>query len=413
MVKRLAIAAILLLAAVSCEIPFEIDNISEPKLYVHYLPSEGTPRMKLGYAEPAFGKLSTAKYNFRDSDISVLVNGKAATIRRQEKTESDPGGNTLFIIPEVEGGLKPGDKVEVSLRGDNVPEAYAYTVIPESPTVTSVELKPVTRDSSDATQITLHLSKAVEDGEYYGLKTAIRTTTILGYISEETYDLLKSMGLGDMELLTGLGGLSGIPGIPEIPVQYDTTVMLSYTTAGQIATTADINKLDLDGFMSVNYQNGIIESGMFSSEPMMLLTDKQFDGSAYSFYINSVDAFSFDIFDLDMGELDDSYVMQTGDMPDMPDYPDDSGGSEEDEEPLYIYFVVSEEQKVQLEVFRLTEELFNYCKAQYLMNFNMLSNFGVSPPNFTYTNVSNGIGIVGGISSFRTIWYDVPKNNRQ
>ena len=39
-----------------------------------------------------------------------------------------------------------------------------------------------------------------------------------------------------------------------------------------------------------------------------------------------------------------------------------------------------------------------YCKAQYLINFNMLSNFGVTPPNFTYSNVYGGLGVVGGIS---------------
>lgn len=406
MVKRIAYAVALLLAAVSCEIPFELDNISEPKLYVQYLPSEGTPRMKLGYAEPAFGKLSTARYKFNTSDITVLVNGKAVSVKLLENRDEDPGGNTVFAVPEVAGGLKPGDKVEVKLKGDNVPEAYAYTVIPDKPTVSSVDLKRVTRDSSDATQITVHLSKAVEEGEYFGLKTAVRTTTISGYMSEETYELLNSMGLGNLALLTGL---TNIPGMPELPIQYDTTVMLAYTTAGQIASTADINKLDLDGFMSVNYKDGMVESGMFSGEPMMLLTDKMFDGSTYSFYINSIDSFSWADFDIDfdIDGIDDSYVTNTDEMPDFPDDYEDPGEGED--EPYYIYFIVSESQEVQMEVFRLSEELFNYCKAQYLMNFNMLSNFGLSPPNFTYTNVSGGVGIVGGISSVKTIWFDVPR----
>ena len=405
MVKRLAYVAALLLAAVSCEIPFELDNISQPKLYVHYLPTDGTPRMKLGYAEPAFGKLSTKNYSFKASDISVQVNGKAASIKLLENTENDPGGNTVFVVPEVEGGLKAGDKVEVRIKGNNVPEAYAYTTIPPKPTVTSVEMKPVTRDSSDATKVTVYLSKAVEEGEYFGLKTAIKTTIVSGYMSEETYELLNSMGLGNLAAFTGL---PGIPSMPDIPIQYDTTVMVSYTTAGQLASTADINKLDLDGFMSVDYRNGIVESGLFSGEPMMLLSERMFDGSAYSFYINSIDTFSGDMFDLDLGGIDDSYVVNTDEMPDFPDDPDYPGDGED--EPYYIYFIVSDKQEIQLEVFRLSEELYNYCKAQYLMNFNMLSNFGLSPPNFTYTNVSGGVGIVGGISSVKTIWYDVPRH---
>ena len=113
-------------------------------------------------------------------------------------------------------------------------------------------------------------------------------------------------------------------------------------------------------------------------------------------------------FRVDIDGIDDSYVTNTDEMPDFPDDYEDPGEGED--EPYYIYFIVSESQEVQMEVFRLSEELFNYCKAQYLMNFNMLSNFGLSPPNFTYTNVSGGVGIVGGISSYKTVWFDVPKN---
>ena len=61
-----------------------------------------------------------------------------------------------------------------------------------------------------------------------------------------------------------------------------------------------------------------------------------------------------------------------------------------------------------VELYRLSEELYNYFKAQYLMEFNMLSNFGVTPPNFTYSNVLGGLGIVGGISGVRTQWLELP-----
>ena len=59
-------------------------------------------------------------------------------------------------------------------------------------------------------------------------------------------------------------------------------------------------------------------------------------------------------------------------------------------------------------MYRLSEELYNYCKAQYLGTFNILSNFGVTPPNFTYTNIHDGIGIVGGISEACSDWFTLP-----
>ena len=53
------------------------------------------------------------------------------------------------------------------------------------------------------------------------------------------------------------------------------------------------------------------------------------------------------------------------------------------------------------------------CKAQYLGNFDMLSNFGVSPPNFTYSNIRGGIGITGAMSSSITPWYTVEETEEE
>ena len=77
------------------------------------------------------------------------------------------------------------------------------------------------------------------------------------------------------------------------------------------------------------------------------------------------------------------------------------------------YIIVSSKTEYRMELYRLSEELYNYCKAQYLGNFDMLSNFGVSPPNFTYSNIRGGIGITGAMSSSFTPWYTVEETKEE
>ena len=56
--------------------------------------------------------------------------------------------------------------------------------------------------------------------------------------------------------------------------------------------------------------------------------------------------------------------------------------------------------------FKPENNTFRTKEAMRLL-FNMLSNLGLSPPNFTYTNVHDGIGIVGGLNLTRSEWYNL------
>jgi hypothetical protein len=84
--------------------------------------------------------------------------------------------------------------------------------------------------------------------------------------------------------------------------------------------------------------------------------------------------------------------------------PGDAGNGEEGDDPSYqeeqplMRIPIGSKTYYTLTLFRLSDELYNYCKAQYLIDFNMLSNFGVTPPNFTYSNIYGGLGVVGGLS---------------
>jgi hypothetical protein len=128
---------------------------------------------------------------------------------------------------------------------------------------------------------------------------------------------------------------------------------------------------------------------MFTSESMMLLGGKMFDSDSYSFYINSLDGSAFG------GSVGIDFT------------PDDLSVLKDWDGESPIFLLLGGKSELRLELFRLSEELYNYCKAQYLGNFNMLSNLGLSPPNFTYTNVHDGIGIVGGLNLTRSEWYNL------
>lgn len=379
MKKYVHILLLLALAAVSCEIPFKLDDVSEPAIYVQYLPCSGAQNgIKIGYASPAFGKADMSRRPFNVSDVTVTVDGVKAAV---EEINSEEAWNmhtlSLTGLPE----LKPGSEVALSVKGNGVPDVHSSTVIPRKPVLKSVELIEETVDTNSVLRVVVKLDKPVEEGEYYGIKAYVRSTTVT----------LQGKSMFDC--------------------QTDTTVIVSSFTPGKIASYADLNSLDLDNYTSVGYQNGFLDTGLFSGSAMTLLSQRQFDGDTYTFYANSFDSFdAFEgMFDLNGGEI--PQTPPDFEWPEGEEGEGEEGG--EEEEPPTFYMVLSFDHEYRVEIYRLTEEFYNYAKAQYLSTFNMLSNFGVTPPNFTYSNISGGLGIVAGLSVVSSDWIPGPKEEEE
>lgn len=386
-------ALLLSLAAIAaCEIPFALDNVSEPCIYVQFIPSNDYAVAQLAYAEPAFKKTEGTTYTIDTSEISVRADGKELPFAFIEPEEGEPtilNARKIHIFKD--GGFKPGEKVELNVRGHGkASDVHAETTVPPAPELESVTITPL---ENGGNQVAIKLKKPVQEGEYYGLKTAVRTTIV-------SYTIPSSLP----DIFPFAASTADFP----IPIQLDTTVTVYYETAGKVASTADLNSLDLDAFASVNYSEGFLQNG-YSNNPMMLLSSRQFEADGtYSFYIDASFNFDFlDGFDIPVdpeeGEEEVQPATKAGEDEDDPgyDYPD------EENPPLMDYIIISTKTEYRMEVYRLSEELYNYCKAQYLGNFDMLSNFGVSPPNFTYSNIVGGIGITGAMTSTITPWYTV------
>lgn len=369
-----------LIALASCEIHFELDKASDPVMYVQYLPSsEIDAKIMVAYAEPAFDKPAAQAHPFNVSDVTVTVNGAAAVVTEDAEQGS---WNRHILHVKAHSAIKPGDEIKVEVSGKDVPTASASTVVPERPQIKSITFTKDEKDSTDVWKVVMKLGKPVQEGEYYGIKAVKYSEWYTAY-GEDMFHY-----------------------------QIDTIANTEYFNPGQLADFADLNSLDLDNYASISYQDGFMRSELFMGEGMTLLTSRQIEGDTYTFYVNAVDSFvwsEFD-FDFDLPDMGDDYDYP---LPDEPDIPDDTEEEEPEEPEPEFWMYLGEKSQFRFEIYRLSEEFYNYAKAQYLSTFNMLSNFGVIPPNFTYTNVRGGIGIVAGISGVGTQWIIPPEPEKE
>ena len=368
----------------SCEIPFSIEDISEPRFLVECLPAADADTLDIfvAYADAAYSKNRAGKYAFSSDNVVITVNDKPLDT---SKLKWEQNGNCFQSY--ICGGFASGDRVTVTAKGKSMPVATGSTVVPEVPKLAEVKVAS-TEDKKDtaALRVSVKMEDPVRDGDYYGLE-------IKSY--EETYFIEITQ---------------------EPPFfRRDTMKYTLYTTPGQVASMSDINNMDLDGFAQVRYiYGGLINRSRgytYDYRPMVLLSSRQFDGDTYSFYLNASFSFLNDMLDGMTGDTgyeepdviyDPEYPEEELEYPETepdedPEYPDDEDPDDPDEPEAYR-IVIGFKKWYEVEIFRLSEELYNYCKAQYLKDFNILSNFGVTPPNFTYSNVDGGLGVVGGVS---------------
>ena len=60
-------------------------------------------------------------------------------------------------------------------------------------------------------------------------------------------------------------------------------------------------------------------------------------------------------------------------------------------------------------LYKLSEELYKYIKSINDINNNELGNYGLAPIRSHFTNIENGIGILGGCNIYESEWLDIPE----
>lgn len=370
--KRFLVILAFAALACSCEIPFSIKDISEPRFMIQCMPVPGDDAflLNIAYANPAYGEKRVGLYPFKSADVKVEVNGKTLDC---SKLEWEQDGDNHFTF--IKAGLKPGDNVSVTVKGEKMPTASGSTTVPDYPAISSITLDRLEpNDTTEARRITVKMAQAPRDDEYYGLNITVY---------QEFYSVKMDM-------------------VPPF-IKIDTTGYQYSRTASPTLSMTDMNNLDLDAFAQVQYVYGYLANDNLATDrysPVTLLTGKQFDGDSYSFTINgNADIFGFLDYlptDPDEGEPEEPVEQEGGEQLTDVD-PEDPEEPEDPDVPEFSYPIGSKTWYF-VNLYHLSDESYNYCKAQYLMEFNMLSNFGVTPPNFTYSNVRDGLGIVGGVA---------------
>ena len=233
---------------------------------------------------------------------------------------------------------------------DRSHSATGTTTLIPSPEVQDFSYEPVKVGEVDATEVRITLDHAPGEDEYYGIQ--IHASTHLQYLdgSDSTY--------------------------------------FSYHTPGYVLTAADTGSFDLEDFIQVNYNWDILGTTN-DYRPLTLVTRKQFEGATYKFYIDSFDSGILDSIRENMPDGETGMAgggIVSGDVGSQ--LPGEMDLSRVPVHSTAHYFIT---------FYRLSQEAYLYTKTLYQSNFDFLSNMGLTPANFSWTNVQNGLGFVGCI----------------
>ena len=330
----------------ACEIPFPLDQDGEPRIYVQCIGDEAGIHVMPYYAAP----VASAPGSLKNLEVDVLVNGTSVGVT------AHPDGS-YFSDTRLTGG----DRLELSVRADGVAAANGSTRAPSKPQVLDVQLQNIQVDTIHATRVSLTLDHAPGEGEYFGIQILAAT---------------------DIQYMDG-----------------STERLNAYLTPGYILSAAESGSFDLEDFVQVNYDGRVLGGKDFM--PITLVTRKQFEGTVYSFYLNSYDTFMLDGIRGNMPGGDTGVIgggIMSGEI--------GPGGTEE---PDPSRIPVSAQTLYYVNFSALSAEFYYYAKALYQSNFDFLSNMGLTPANFTWSNVQGGLGFVGSIATCRLGVIELPE----
>lgn len=351
--KRFLSILTLTAALSACEIPFDIRQEGTPKVYVQTVVTETSARITTRFAAPVG---YSGDGQLRNRHLLVSLNGTELDV------EADPADPDGFSVPFPKS-LQAGDRISVQIGADGVPDVSGSTVWLRTPQWTDFVYKMIPAGESMAREVRIRLDEAPGPDDYFGIQ--ILKNTEIQYADEriETYD--------------------------------------SYLTPGYILTEADSGGFDLEDFMQVNYDGSVL-GGSSSYQPLTLLSQKQFDEAEYRFYLDSFDGSILgDITDRlpegDTGIAGGGIVSgEAGQTPEEDENPDP------DDLPVGIRY------RYTIRLYRLSPDTYYYAKALFQSNFDFLANMGLTPANFTWSNIRNGLGFVGTVQECGC-WYTEPE----
>lgn len=329
--------AILLLLSVSCEIPFDLDQAGEPKIYVQAIVERGHIHIVPMVANPVSGEVVPVS----SIQVSAELNGEPLEVVKSDSIWYLAGYPLL----------EEGDEVAVTVRAGALAPATGRTRFPPPLSVEDFSWERVQVDTIDAVSVSVRLDHEPGEKEYYGIR-----------ISRQDHLLLPDNSYMSFQ---------------------------NYLTPGYILTADEIGRFDLEDFMQVNYDNRFL--GGRDYQPLTFVTRKQFEGNTYRFYLNSFDSSI-------LSRIRDNRPGGDTDAPGggivSGEVRPPGGSGEGGQAPVVP---IGRRTIFNIAICRLSPEFYFYAKALYQSNFDFLANMGLVPANFTWSNVEGGMGFVGAI----------------
>ncbi len=326
-----------LLAATACEMPFELEDGNEGRLYIECIVSSDSTTFSIDYAAPLSGHRKSRYDSFvpsvlrlsSDSGLDIRLDGTTCTI-------DEP---LSVVFPSA---LADGDRFTIHAEGREPMEGGYYslktikasgtTLVPHAPVISEAVTVTEKFDADTLHKITLTLDREPGEHDFFGIRVIRENVT----------------------------------------TEFSDTVIVK---PGHMINELALGSLDLDEMLSVGFENNRLQGEM----PLLLLTRRQFDGKVYDFYVDAYDSeyyYDGNAYDMDYGW----WWVHEGRLPE----------------------IISSRYKVQL--YRISEEFYYSAKARYMKELDFLSNLGLTPPNFTYTNIDGGLGYIGAVSLAQTDW---------
>ena len=318
----------------SCEIPFDLEEGGEPKIYMQSQVGAWGVYVMPQVVQPLGGK----SVDVSSLDVEVWLDDEQVPVQRYGDYYEGSYGRLC----------EEGRRVSVVVRGEGLETARGETRVVHSPKVVDYSWTRVQVDTIDATQVSITLDHAPAEGEYYGIQI----------LQSDTIEYMDGSKQG----------------------------YYTYLTPGYILMAAESVGFDLADFVQVNFDGFFL--GGADYKPLTLLTDKHFDGATYRFYLNSFDTSILSGIRDNLPEGDTGIAgggIVSGQVG------GEGGGGEVDPSKIPVKI----ETRYDFYFHRLSPEFYFYARALYQSNFDFLANMGLIPANFTWSNVSGGMGYVG------------------
>jgi hypothetical protein len=154
--KRFLHIAALLLLAVSCEIPFDLDQDGEPKIYVQAIVKGAHVHIVPLVANSVTG----TPVADAPMEIRVELNGASLPVHPEDSISYAASSRLL----------REGDEISVTVRSGSLAPVTGSTHFPPALVVEDFSWERVQVDTIDAVQVAIKLDHEPGEGEYYGIR---------------------------------------------------------------------------------------------------------------------------------------------------------------------------------------------------------------------------------------------------